>query len=518
MMISRSPLPSVLVMGGGLAGIAAAMALARAGLAVTLVETRKRLGGRATSFVDPTTSELVDNCQHVLMGCCTNLRALYDQLGVGGLIQWHRRLYFAGSDVLGRSVIDTLEADDLPPPLHLTAALMRFRTLSLSEKVLIARGMFSMIRSKPADRAAWHGRTFAQWLRAHGQPPGAVDKFWSVVIVSALNELPERVAADMAIQVFQEGFLANDESYVMGLSSVPLVQLYDAAERVIGDAGGRLLLSASAEQLHGDGQRIAALDLSDGRRLEADLFVSALPFDRLARICSPALTAIDPRLDVLDQFQVSPILGIHLWYDASADQPVMDLPHLILTGSPLQWLFNKGGERIEAGGSSAEESGISISDGHALPGSSLDSQVPSLTTQHLHGVISAAHDLVDRPADDLVVMADHEVRRVLPGAAHARLRHARVIKERRATFSAAPGVDNIRPLARGSIPNLFLAGDWCQSGWPATMEGAVRSGYEAAAAVLAETQKGGYEQVTDLPPSRLYRFLAGMGGSHSSRS
>jgi len=496
-----SPSPTVVVIGGGLAGIAASVTLAKAGLSVTLVETRKHLGGRATSFIDPATGMVVDNCQHVLMGCCTNLRHLYGQLGVADRIRWHRRLYFAGFDRAGEPLIDTLEADDLPAPLHLTTSLMRFGLLSATEKAAIARGMVAMIRLGPGDRANWHDRSFAQWLAEHGQPRGAVDRFWSVVIISALNEQPQRVAADLAIQVFQEAFLSHEDAYVMGLPTVPLVQLYDAAEKVLQEAGGRLRLSTGAEAFDFGNGQVESLRVTGDRRVSADAFISAVPFDRLVKLCPTPLRTADVRLAKLDRFEVSPILGIHLWFAAEPDRPVMDLPHLILTDSPLQWIFNKGQQPAEACD-------------WLLPRST-SRQKHFEDVHHLHGVISAAHDLVNLPGDRIQALALAEVRRFLPGAADAILIHAQVIKEKRATFSAGPGVDAIRPPTRGTVSNLYLAGDFCRSGWPATMEGAVRSGYQAAAAVLEDTQPEEVaRQEPDLPPRGLYRALARRGSSH----
>jgi zeta-carotene desaturase len=476
---------SALILGGGLAGIAAAVRLAQAGVPVTLIETRKRLGGRATSFVDPTTREVLDNCQHVLLGCCTNLIDLYRRLGVADKIEWHSRLHFHLLRGDGSSVIDTMEADDLPAPLHMTRALLGFRSLTLREKVAISRGMLAMMRLGKAGRAAQHHKSFRGWLVEHDQPRGAIDKFWSVVVIGAVNELPERMAADYAIQVFQEAFLANEGAYVMGLSRVPLVELYDAAERVIERSGGRVLLSRSVERLEFDGRRVTGVELDRAERLLADAVVSALPFDRLAKICSPELRAADARLQRLNELRVSPILGVHLWFRAfegNGEHPVMTLPHLILMNSPLQWIFNKGFERDPANG---------------------------LLEQHLHGVISAAHDLVDEPAERIIDTAVTEVRKTLPAARSAAVIHARVVKEKRATFSAAPGVDAIRPEASGAVSNLYLAGDWCRTGWPATMEGATRSGYLAAAALRADhASSDNPPLVNDLTPSALYSIIA----------
>lgn len=471
--------PPVVIIGGGLAGIAAAVRLADRGARVTLVETRKRLGGRATSFVDPTNEQLLDNCQHVLMGCCTNLIDLYKRLGVADCIAWHRRLYFLD----GQGRLDVLEADDLPAPLHMTGSLLAFASLTLAEKLAIARGLFTMMRLGVAGRKQWHDRSFTDWLKANGQPVRAIEKFWSVIIISAVNELPQYVAADYAMQIFMEGFLANEQAYVMGVPNVPLVNLYDSARQVIEAAGGTVLLATSAERLSLDGDQVCTLHIDGGRKLTAEGFVSALPFDRLDKLCPPEARQIDPRIRQLGAFEVSPIIGIHLWFD----RPVMKLPHLILTQSPLQWLFNK--DCADAlSGDTGEQGGKG---------------------QHLHGVISAAHHLVDKPAAEIADMAAAETRRALPAAKDARIVHHRVIKEKRATFSAQPGIDAARPDARGAITNLYLAGDWCNSGWPATMEGAVRSGYLAAAALLDDRHVAGPTLVADLKPAAIYRFIGG---------
>lgn len=467
---------SALVIGGGCAGIAAALRLAEHGVAATLVETRKKLGGRATSFTDPATGEVVDNCQHVVMKCCTNLLDLYRRLGVEERIEWHRRLYF----VDGNGRVDELEAEGLPAPLHLVRPLWGMELFTWREKLAIARGMLAILQLGVDGRDELLDMSFAEWLREHDQPAGAIEKFWSVVVVSACNETLDRCAAAYAVQVFQEGFLASDEAYEMGVSGVPLVDLYDPAERTIRDAGGSVRLGVSAEKFEFDGTRIVGLRTADGETLRADAYVSALPPERLARVCTDLMFASDARLRRLDDFAVSPIIGIHLTLRRDDGEPALPLPHAVFTHSPLQWIFRKSHNR-DAG-------------------------------TYLHGVISAAHDLVDRPAEDLVTMAVYELRKHVPEAVDARLTHARVVKEKRATFSCRPGVHRIRPAAAGEIDNLFLAGDWCDTGWPATMEGAVRGGYAAASAaldLLRPTAQPHALQAPELRASRLYEFLAG---------
>ena len=492
----------VVVIGGGLAGIAAAVRLGDAGVPVTVIEARKRLGGRATSFADPATGQLLDNCQHVLMRCCTNLVDLYHRLGVADKIEWHQSFHFR--DRAGR--LDTLEAGRLPAPLHLAPALWRFRALTLRDKWAITRGMWALLRTGARHRQAWHDCSFADWLTHHRQPAAAVEKFWAPVTVSALNEQPDRMAADYAMQVFRQGFLAHPRAFEMGLAAVPLVQLYDTAEQVITSTGGRLLMGLSARELIRSGRRITAVRLSNGETLPADAVLTALPCDRLARLCDDNLRRCDARLRHLDDFEFSPILGIHLWFEGT----VMDLPHLALTQSPLQWLFNQGFD-LERNG------------------------------QHLHGVISGAHELMDRSAEELVELAVNETRCALPAALQVRPLHAQVIKERRATFAPRPGVDRLRPapgaatpvapapdLGRGflsddassttgaqatpsdsAVANLYLAGDWCQTRWPATMESAVRSGYLAAADLLTDAGRPPpHPLAPDLRETPLYRLLS----------
>jgi squalene-associated FAD-dependent desaturase len=480
----------VVVVGGGVAGIAAAARLAEAGVAVRLIETRQRLGGRATSFVDPTNGQMLDNCQHVLMRCCTNLIDLYQRLGVLDQIQWHRRMYFAGSGEAGR--IDLLDADALPAPLHLMRSMFGFGFLRFREKLAIARGMMAIIRTSKRQREVLDGESFANWLKSHGQPQGAIEKYWQMVIVSACNESLENTSAKYALQVFQEGFLNHRDAYEMGLSSVPLVQLYDTAQKMIEQAGGTVELSTSAATFAFDGNRVERLEINHSEDIAGDLFIAALPFDRLRKLCTNSMLDADLRLRGLDQIKVSPIIGIHLLLRAPDGAAVMDMPHLVLTDSPIQWVFNKG--------ISAKAWGDIEDD---------DNDEAGGPCQHLHCVISGAHDLVDRSAAELEALAVRDLGRVLPAVKKAELLHARTIKEKRATFSLCPGLDRVRPQADGAIKNLFLAGDWCDTGWPATMEGATRSGYRAAEAALRTLGVATASLlVDDLKAGWLYRLLS----------
>ncbi len=462
----------VVIIGGGLAGVAAAVQIAAAGQTPILIETRKRLGGRATSLTDPRSGATIDNCQHVLLGCCTNLIDLYTRLGVADAIRWHDTLYWTAG---GPAVeIDTMQAGWLPAPLHLAGSFRRMKLLSRDARRAISRAMWRMIRMGASGRLQWRNRTFGEFLNDCDQPLEAVRRFWEPIIVSACNLAIDRVSAAYALQVFQDGFLSNRQSYTMGVPSVPLGRLYDPAQALIEAAGGEVRLGCSAKAIAFDGRRVTGVVTDEGM-VEAASVVAAVPFDRLEKLCSDTLKRGDRRLQSLGQFQTSSILGVHLWFD----QHIMDVPHLIVVERDVQWLFNKG---------TAREGDDAV--------------------QHVHAVISASDAWMDLNEPEIVGRVVQDVHHVLPRSKGLHPLDSRAIKEKRATFAASPGVDAIRPGASPmhaggpGVENLLLAGDWCDTGWPATMEGAVRSGYAAAAAATGQG-----DLVADMPAGLLARFM-----------
>ena len=411
------------IVGGGLAGLAAAARLGEAGLTVDLHEARTFLGGRAASYrltpSDPN-SERIDNCQHVLLRCCTELLDFYRRCGVADQIVFHSTLYLVGRD----GMHDAIFRDPLPAPLHLARSLLQMRGLGWIDKVSLLRCLRAVPQARKRDDL--DQITFADWLRQTGATARSVARFWRPVIVSALNEDPERASALPALQVFGEGLLGSRTSYEMGVPAVPLDDLYSPA------LAGRLGRSV---QIH-LGSKVSTIDpLGD----EADFYISAVPFDRV-----PALL---PELGLDEQlqgYQTSPIVGVHLWFD----RPITELGHAMLVDGEIQWIFHKGG-------------------GYYL------------------GVVSAARSLVRVSPAEIVDKAVAQLQDTFLGARRAKLQRSRVIKELKATYSAVPGLEASRPGPHTRFPNVFLAGDWTDTGWPATMEGAVRSGYRAAEAVLA---------------------------------
>jgi squalene-associated FAD-dependent desaturase len=420
-------MPSVLIAGGGLAGLAAAAALGGAGFEVDLYEARSFLGGRATSYTLPSSegSEVIDNCQHVLLACFTNLLALYDRLGVRDRIRFFREFHFIEPG--GR--VSTLRAGALPAPLHFFRSFASLRFLTAGDKLALARGMRALEREH--SRADLDRITMLEWLREKGQPPRAIGRFWGQVLVSAVNEELERMSARHGFQVFRQAFLIDPRAHHMGLSTVPLSELYTAR----GLANTTVHLKTPLDCFRIEGGRVRAA-VVNGEERTADYYVCALPFERVP--------AAAPELNLdLAAFEHSPITGIHLWFD----QPVMDLPQATLLDRTAQWAFNKGEGR------------------------------------YVQLVVSASRSLIEMPRQDVIDLALRELAEFFPRAAQASLVKAHVVKEVRATFSARTGLEEKRPPARTAIPNLFLAGDWTRTGWPATMEGAVRSGFLATGAV-----------------------------------
>lgn len=463
----------IVIIGGGVAGIAAAVRSAEAGWIPLVLETRGKLGGRATSFDDPRTGQSLDNCQHVVMGCCTNILDLYERLGVLDRLEWHRETWWANPPRRP----DRLRADGWPAPLHMTRSFLQMRLLSIDDKIAVGTAMLHMIRMGLAGREAWCDRPFSEFLDEQNQSADARDRFWEPIVVGACNLPCDEVAGNHALQVFQEGFLAGSWHATMGLATCDLRDLYDPAERILRTAGGGISLGTSVRGIAFDGIRASGVVTDEGL-VPGAAVVSTVSPDRLAKIVSRPMVAIDRRLRDLDRFGVSPILGVHLFFEV----PVLrddrrSYPHLVLPGRETHWFFDKGTVRTEAG-----------ADLH-----------------HVHAVISAADSWMPLSESEIVERVLVDLAWAMPSSKGIEPVEVRTVKERKATFRAEPGIDAIRPGARPGgrgIPNLYLAGDWCDTGWPATMEGAARSGYAAAEAITGE---GGV--VADVPPGWLVSRL-----------
>jgi len=425
----------VIVIGGGLAGLAAAAALGSAGHSVTLFEARPFPGGRATSYEIGAAgeAELIDNCQHILLRCCVNLLNFYERLGVADKIAFHREFTFLEPG--GRASV--LKSGAFPAPAHFAESFIKLTFLDWKEKIAVGRALLAI--KDESGRNDLDRITMLDWLREKKQPPRAIERFWRQVLVSAVNEELDRMAASHGLQVFRLGFLAHADAYHMGIPAVPLGELYSSE---IWKRFGNVKLHlrtpvTSVVTHHGVVRYVIAKSGADKEQdYTAEYYISALPFERIGTVLPGLTINVAP-------FEHSPITGIHLWFD----RPVTHLPHATLLDRTIQWMFNKRGGR------------------------------------YLQLVVSASHSLVEMPRGDVIALALRELADFFPAVAGARLEKAHVVKEVRATFSAKPGLEAVRPAAKTRISNLFLAGDWTRTGWPSTMEGAVRSGYLAAEAV-----------------------------------
>ena len=500
------PLHTVVV-GGGLAGLAAATALADREIDVTLLESRPRLGGRAGSFLDRDTGEQIDNCQHVSLGCCTNFRHFCETLGFARFLHTARELFFVGpgrdgpgsggSDgrttmANGSPRINRFSAARLPAPLHLWPALRRLDYLSRDDRRAIAGGLRALVRvgSVSSSRPP-AGQAFDQWLVDHGQTPAAIERFWNVVLVSALSESLDRIDPPHARKVFVDAFLANRRGADVQIPTVPLDEFYgDALTAWLDRRGAVIRLGTGVERVIVENERVYEIQLRDGGRIAADHFVVAVPHHRVLSLLPDPLRK-HPRLKGIDRLEAAPISSVHLWFD----RPITRLPHAVLIGRLSQWMFNRTALM------QMTEHGREIDSRTVRPAAGAEKRF------YYQVVISASRDVIGRPREETMAEVVDELRSIFPAAVEAHLLHSRLVSEHKAVFSVRPGTDDLRPPQQSPVPNLQLAGDWTATGWPATMEGAVRSGYRAAENIL--DQLGRPEQIVrpDLPISLLSRLL-----------
>ena len=471
------------MIGGGLAGLSSAVALADAGLQVRLIEKRPHLGGRATSYTLPDGSE-VDNCQHVTLGCCTNLADFYARVGAGEKIRYYDRLYFV--DAQGRR--STMEAGPLPPPLHMAGSFLRFGALTFADKRGIAKAMLA-IATAGGNPAGIEGISMLEWLERMKQTKGAIERFWRVVLVSALDEELGQTDARYGIEVFWKAFLGSRSGYRVGIPTVPLADLYDGCREAIVRKGGDVRMRGNVCEIHVDEEGFSGATLTDGSVMEADACVCAVPQNEILDMLPGEFSESDALLAGVAEIKTSPITGVHLWYD----RQVMTEPFLTLLDHTTQWIFNK----------TALSEGAGKNCGEAAAG-----VAASGAGQYLQLVISASYELVPKSRQEIIDLCTKELTDVLPATRDAKLVKATVIKEVNATFSPSVGVDRYRPMQQSPVKNLVLAGDWTKTGWPSTMEGAVRSGYLAAEALLAGLGMKQRFLKADLPFEGLSRMWA----------
>jgi squalene-associated FAD-dependent desaturase len=453
--------PRVVIVGGGLAGLAAAAALAGSGASITVLEARRRLGGRAASFDEPVTGGLVDACQHVAMGCCTNFLDLCRQAGLADVLRRDRTLWFIGPDDQRAACTPSRI---LPAPLHLAPLLLGMRHFTLREKIALARGMLALGRWR--DSVGGPRPTALEWLRSIAQPENVIRLFWQPVIESALGESIDLVDVAAARKVCVDGFLAHREASELFVPTVPLGTLFGErlAEWLV-SRGVAIETGCGVNGFERDPEGRVVAVVIDSTRLPCDAVILAVPWRAAGRLAPDVVPLADDRL------AGSPITAVHLWFD----RPCIDLPHAVLVGRVSQWIFRP-------------------SDGP--PG-------------YCQVVISASRGLLDGDRDRLRDTVVAEVRSAFPAARDAVLVASRIVTDPTAVLSVRPGVEAVRPAAKTAVSNLFLSGDWTATGWPSTMEGAVRSGRLAAASAAERLAIPCDGLATDLPKGLLVRLAIG---------
>jgi zeta-carotene desaturase len=465
---------TVIVVGGGVAGMSAACALAEAGLFVKLVERRGYLGGRATSYRHPGVDEVIDNCQHVLFGCCTNLFGFYRRIGVAERIYWTRTMTMiepgGQRSLLGPSQFGLF---GLPAPLHALPRLITAKAFTREDKLALARAFRLLLRPVPADS----GETLGAWLRRNGQTQGAMDRFWRLVIASALNADVDVIALPYAAKVIRELFMNSAQAGSMGMSTVPLSALYSGAERYLRERGGEVVFNLGVEAAQWDEETAQWALATRAGLLMAGFLVLALPFEGMARLLPhmPPAEGAEALSLQIERHEHGPICSVHLWFD----REITTLEHAVLLDREIHWMYNK--SRLQ----------------------------PWRKTRgsYLELVVSASRAFAALERKDAIDLAVRELAEFFPAVAGAKVEKAALVKEVRATFTVPPGIDAARPGSVSPWPNCALAGDWVQTGWPSTMESAARSGHLAAQAVCSAIGSPREFLNPDLKPRGLMRFF-----------
>jgi squalene-associated FAD-dependent desaturase len=441
--MGSEPVKRVAVIGGGLAGIAAALDCADAGAEVTLLESRFRLGGAAYSFSRD--GLRVDNGQHVFLRCCTSYRELLARLGALDSVTLQPRLAIPVLAPGRRRA--WLRRGALPAPLHLAPSVSRYPFLTIRERAGVARAMRALDAVDSHDPAN-DRRSLGDWLSEQGQGPAAIEAIWGLIIRPTLNLVPAEASLAQAAQVFQTGLLRDAAAGDIGYARVSLSQIHDiSARRALAAAGVEVRLRAGVTAVTAEDDGGFAVEISGAPTLAADAVVLAVPHDRAARLLPPGALRDPGRLADLGR---SPIVNLHVVYD----RRVLDLPFAAGVRTPVQWLFDR---TASAGLDRGQYVAVSLSAADAELGMTVD----ELRERYLPAI------------------AD-----LLPAAREARVENLFVTREHSATFRAAPGARALRPSPRSEVPGLVLAGSWTDTGWPATMEGAVRSGHAAASEAL----------------------------------
>jgi squalene-associated FAD-dependent desaturase len=453
----------VIVVGAGVAGLSAAVALADAGASVTLLERRPYIGGRAYSYDHPALEETIDS-QHVVVGCCTNILDLCNQAGMADTIRWYDELTFLEPG--GRRSL--LHPGRLLAPAHQAVSFLRAPMLTVRDKAAIAAGLARFLRGYPADDT----ESFASWLKRTGQTDRAIRHFWEPVVVGALNDTFERCSVKYAGKVFHESFLRSAPAGRLGIPAAPLSEFFSPIAELARRKGVAIKLKAGIERIEQTSDKRWQIQ-AGSEVYTASSVILATDFRQTKNLLG-GLCSSNPSADTdFDKFIVAPITTIHLWYD----RDIVGIDHAVLLDTRIQWMFAK--SRIRRW---AAERG-----------------------SYLELVISASWPELEMGREEILTSAIREFELFFPAAKTAKLVKSGILKEARATFSVTPGLDRFRPKQVTEWAGLYLAGDWTATEWPSTMEGAVRSGRLAAGALMGD---GSRFMTPELPAQGLMRWLS----------
>jgi squalene-associated FAD-dependent desaturase len=454
------------VVGSGLAGLSAAVALASAGAKVTLLERRPYIGGRAYSYQHPALNETIDS-QHVVLGCCTNILELCQQAGSAESIRWYDELTFLEPG--GRRSL--MRSGSLPAPAHQSLSFLQAPMLSMRDKAGIAAGLTEFLRGYPAQDT----ESFASWLKRTRQTDRSIRHFWEPVVVGALNDGFERCSVKYVGKVFHESFLRSPKGGRLGIPAAPLSEFFAPIAQLAESRGVDVKLKTGVEQIEQSADGSWQVSTND-KKYSTDAVVLATDFKQTRELLSKfASQSTEPWLQDqgFERFVAAPITTVHLWYD----RDVTELDHAVLLDTRIQWVFAK--SRIRRW---AKERG-----------------------SYLELVISASWPELEMGREQILASALEEFATFFPAVRQAKLLKSSVLKEARATFSVTPGLDRFRPKQTTEWPGLFLAGDWTATEWPSTMEGAVRSGRMAAGALIGDAKSF---MAPETPASGLMRWLS----------
>jgi zeta-carotene desaturase len=473
-------LSELLIIGGGFSGLAAGVALAEAGRSVRLLEQKPHLGGRARSFLDPATGSVVDNGQHIFMGCYHATIHFLSTIGTLNRVRFQKHLNVPFLERNGRLTV--LQCPALPSPWHVLLGVLRSGSFAFKEKLEVLRFGGSLQWAKATDPGS-EKMSVREWLTRLGQSERLQRNFWDLLCIAALNEDPSVASAALFERVVRLALFTSPEDSRIGIPRVGLSDVYvDAATAYIQARGGRVECSRSVASLLVSAGRCRGVRLSTGEEIEAESVLSAVPSFQLAGLLPGEMLRREPFFAPVVSLRPAPIISINLWFDRA----ITELDFVGLRGATIQWLFNKGkilgyagsSSPLPLGGEGGPPRPLSSAGAGRVRGSKTSSE------NYVSLVLSGAHQQIGRSKEELLAIALLELGELFPAVQKAKLRHSLIIKERFATFSPTWEAQQLRPTARTPVRGLYLAGDWTATGLSATIEGAVQSGYTAARAIL----------------------------------